>query len=128
LGKPTGPIVGLVCSVLIATAGDAQSAEQWQVTEAQAICILQNLTTYADRSKRLVVIPVENCPETDLYANALSGKKNTGLATPRVKTGKKTSPFDKFITYTPQELECLRPEMVRVEDGRAYLPKKVPCP
>lgn len=128
MSKLSRPMIYLALSAsLLGSPASSQSSNQWRITPDQANCILENLQSYAAQSQRLVVIAVENCPETDLFANALTGRKNTGLATPMIQTGRKTSRYDKFISYTLQQIGCLKPDMVEYRDGVALLPKNVPC-
>jgi len=108
------------------------AAENWFVTPDQAACILEHKKDYLAQNLDVIVIPVENCPDTQLFADPLGGKQN--MATPKIPTQGTSSRVpqtgadtDQVIMYTSRQLECLQSDMVVFEDDRAILPRAIEC-
>lgn len=98
----------------------------WVIPEAQAQCILENRDQYLAQPGDLILILVEQCPNVDLFAGALSGQENFG-GIGDVQTGTGLGSFDEMISYTPVQLECLATEMIVFDGEFARLPKFVKC-
>lgn len=103
----------------------AEQAE-WVVPEAQAKCILEHLGAYMQASAPVVVISVDDCPNTNPFAGALGGKSNFG-GIGKIKSKPDTNGYDRHITYSSEELQCLTAEKVTFKQGKAFFPKSVSC-
>lgn len=115
----------LIALLIVPTAVCAEQTE-WVVSEEQANCILEHLSEYKRVSAPIVVISVDNCPITDPFAGSLGGKNNFG-GIGKIKSQRDTSGFDRHITYSSQELQCLTADQVTFKQGKAFFPKNVSC-
>ena len=114
-----------ISSLLISTAAHADD-KFWVIPEAQAQCILENREQYLAQSGELILILVDQCPNTDMFAGAFDGQENFG-GIGDVQTGSDLGSFDQMITYTPEQLKCLAAEMILSDGDLVRLPKFVSC-
>ena len=122
-------IAGLLVLIFVANGNVVASEDrsEWVLPEAAANCILENLDGYVATPSRIVLIVVDNCPDTNPFAGATDNKLNQSGIISNVQTKSEAEGLAKFITYTKQQLQCLRAGRVRYEDGVAYLPKEPLC-
>ena len=99
---------------------------EWVVLEDQANCILEHLSDYRQISAPVVVIAVEECPNTNPFAGSIAGKSNFG-GIGKIKSQRDASGFDRHITYSAEELKCLTANKVTFKKGKAFFPKRVSC-
>lgn len=112
--------VGLLASSVVAS-------EVWTIEEKAAKCILENLESYRALNNRIIIISVQDCPNTDLFATAMTGKKNAGGLTANIKTRRKADEFDRFISYPKDVFDCLDATKVIFQKGKALFPKVPNC-
>jgi len=91
----------------------------------RAQCVFDNRSAYLAGNSDIVIIVVDQCPNTSLFAGASEGLQNySGVS--RIQTGV-DGEFDPVISYTRDDLRCLDIDDVRVEGDVAYLPRVVSC-
>ncbi|WP_156945733.1 hypothetical protein [Roseicyclus elongatus] len=102
--------------------------EHWVLPADRALCLVENREAYLEQRRDVIVIIVDQCPLSDLLAGSGTGLLNFGGVS-NVQTGAAAPEdgFDRVISYTADELRCLDMEHVRIEDGVAYLPRRVQC-
>ncbi|OOY31102.1 hypothetical protein BMI88_08130 [Thioclava sp. F36-6] len=100
--------------------------DEWVVNADQAECILKHVADYKSMQTPVIIIHVASCPDPSPFAGATSGKSNFGGVSKIESTGE-SSDVDEVITFSAKDFDCLSEEVVRVENGLAFLPKRPKC-
>ncbi len=100
--------------------------DAWVISAEQASCLLEHSSAYTASSSPVIIIHVASCPNPDPFAGATAGKSNYGGVGKIQSTGESTR-LDDVITFTAEQFKCLSADVVRFEDGIAYIPKSSAC-